>query len=104
MFVFIHHVLHTFYLNLSISFSYVPAQSAVAIEFTDCILQRGKIPRPNKCPGYDTEQSDGEASVILELLGNVEYFFIPIAPRSTLAQSGSTWLILSMAKIEQFDI
>ena len=31
-------------------------------------LQRGKTP-PNKCPGYDTKQSDGEVPVILELWG-----------------------------------
>ena len=36
----------------------------------------------NKCPGYDTKQSDGA-------LGNAEYF-IAIAPRSTLTWSGRT--------------
>ena len=39
-------------------------------------LQRGKT--PNESPGYDTKQSDCEVPVIA------------IAPRSTLAQSGST--------------
>ena len=29
-------------------------------------LQRGKTP-PNKCSGYGTKQSDGEASIMLEL-------------------------------------
>ena len=29
-------------------------------------LQRGKT-STNECPGYDTKQSDGEASVMLEL-------------------------------------
>ena len=33
-------------------------------------LCRGvRPPLPNKCPGYDTKQSDGEASVLLELRG-----------------------------------
>ena len=32
-------------------------------------LQRGKTPHPNKCPGYDTKQSTGEASLMLELWG-----------------------------------
>ena len=33
-------------------------------------LQRGKTPPPlNKCPGYDTKQSEGEATVMLELWG-----------------------------------
>ena len=46
---------------------------------------------PNDCPGYDTKQSDGEVPAMLELMGNMEYPFIAIAPRSTLARSGSTW-------------
>ena len=47
----------------------------------------GVRPPPNKRPGYDTKQSDGEAPV----MGNVEYPFITIVPRSTLVWSGSTW-------------
>ena len=35
----------------------------------------------NECPEYDTKQSDSEA------LENIEYPFIAIAPRSTLAWS-----------------
>ncbi len=42
---------------------------------------------PRECLGYDTKQSDGEVPV---MLGNVEYPFIAIAPRSTLAWRGST--------------
>ena len=30
-------------------------------------LQRGKNPRNNECPVYDSKQSDGEVSVMLEL-------------------------------------
>ena len=30
-------------------------------------LQRDKTPPPNKYPGFDIKQFDGEASVILEL-------------------------------------
>ena len=41
------------------------AQSAGAAEYR-LHLCRG-IRRPNKCPGYDTKQSDGETSVMLEL-------------------------------------
>ena len=52
-------------------------------------VQRGKTP-PNECPGYDSKQPDGEASVILEVWGNAEYPFIAIVPRSILARSGST--------------
>ena len=32
-------------------------------------LQWSKTHHPNECPGYDTKQSDGEASVTLELKG-----------------------------------
>ena len=32
-------------------------------------MQRGKSPPTNECPGYDTKQSDGEVSVMQELLG-----------------------------------
>ena len=39
---------------------------------------------------YDSKQSDGEVPVMLPSR-NVEYPFIAIAPRSFLAQSGSTW-------------
>ena len=35
------------------------AQSTGAVEYTDCTS--------NKCPGYDTKQSDGEAPGMLEL-------------------------------------
>ena len=65
------------------------AQLAGAIEYTNCISTEG-LDSPNECPGYDIQQSDGEASVMLELLGNVECPFIAIAPRSTLAWSSST--------------
>ena len=44
-----------------------PAQSSGAVEYTDCISAEGVRSSPNKCPGYDTKQSDGEAPVILEL-------------------------------------
>ena len=44
------------------------AQSAGAVEYTDQHLYRGIKP-PNESPGYDSEQSDGEAPVMLELWG-----------------------------------
>ena len=36
------------------------AQSARAVEYTDCISEEGKD-TPNECPGYDAKQSDGES-------------------------------------------
>ena len=66
------------------------AQLAGAIEYTNCISAEGED-SPNESPEYDTKQSDGEASVMLELWGMFEYPFIAIAPGSSLAWSGSTW-------------
>ena len=60
------------------------AQFAGAVECTDCSSAEG-YDLPNECPRYDTKQSDGEVPVMLGLWG------IAIAPRSTLARSGSTW-------------
>ena len=38
-------------------------QSAGAVKYTDCISVEGEEPLPNKCPGYDTKQSNFEALV-----------------------------------------
>ena len=63
------------------------AQSAGAVEYTDCISAEGFS--QNECPGYNTKQwwDSSNAGV----LRNAKYYFIAIALRSTLAQSGSTW-------------
>ncbi len=45
------------------------AQSAGAVEYTDCFSAEGKTPPPNGCPVYDTKQSDGEIPAMLELWG-----------------------------------
>ena len=46
------------------------AQSAGAVEYTDCFSAEGEdLPPPNECPGYDTKQSDGEVPAVLELRG-----------------------------------
>ena len=43
-------------------------QLAEAVEYTDCFFADGVKPTsPNKCPGYDTKQIDGEVPVMLEL-------------------------------------
>ena len=54
-------------------------------------LCRGVRPHPNQCPGYDTKQSVGEGSSNTGALGNAEYPFIAIVPRSTQSRSGNTW-------------
>ena len=40
-----------------------------AVEYTDCNLCRGVRPLYQRVSWYDTKQSDGEASVMLELWG-----------------------------------
>ena len=61
------------------------AQFAGTVEYTDCTSAE-RLNSPNECPRYDTKQFHGEAIV----MGNAEYPFIAIAPRSTLSRSGST--------------
>ena len=40
------------------------AQSAGAVEYTDCFSAEG-YPPTNECPRYDTKQSDGEVPAVL---------------------------------------
>ena len=64
-------------------------------------LQRGKTPLLNKCPRYDTKQSDGEAS-ILELWGMWSTPSLPLLQGSpgTVAHDRD----LSVGQVELFDI
>ena len=72
---------------------------ARAVEYADCISAEGED-YPNECP----KQSDGEASVIMELSGMWSISSLPSLP-------GPLWLrvvapdrVLSMGQMEQFDI
>ena len=60
------------------------AQLVGAVEYTES----REIPYPNQCPGYDIKQTDGESPD----LGNVEYSFIAIAPKSTLTWQSYLWV------------
>ena len=53
-------------------------------------LQRD-TPRAMSVLDMTLKKSEDEFPVILELLGNAEYPFIAIAPRSTQARNGSIW-------------
>ena len=64
-------------------------QSAGTAKYTDCISEEG-LDSPKECPGYESTQTDGEVPVMLDLRGMQSIPFITIAPRSTLARSGST--------------
>ena len=79
------------------------AQSAGAVQYTDCITVEGQNPA-NEYPGYDMKQSDVVAPVMLELWGMW-------SSPSWLLLPGSLWLwvvasnrALSIGQIELFDI
>ena len=76
-------------------------QLARIVEYTDAPLQGSKTP-PNKCPGYDTKQSDGEASIMLELLGMQSTPFIAIALWPGMVAPNDR--VQSMGQTELFDI
>ena len=80
------------------------AQLAGHEEYTNCISAKGYPTSPNKCPGYETKQSDGEASAMLELWGMQSTFSLQL-------RSGPLWpevvapdRVLSMGQIELFVI
>ena len=52
---------------------------AVAVEYTDCISV-DVWDSPNKCSGYDTKQSDDEASLTQELWGMSSIPLSPLLP------------------------
>ena len=45
------------------------AQSAGAVEYTNCTSAEGYDPTPNECPEYVTKQSDGKVPAVLQLWG-----------------------------------
>ena len=66
--------------------------------YTDCFSVERKD-FPNECPSYDSKQSDGEASVMMELWGIRSTSSLPLHP-------GPLWLgvvapdrVLSMGQI-----
>ena len=55
------------------------AQPARGVEQTDCTSAEGKTPATS-VPGYDTKQSGGEVSVMLELWGMQSTSLLPSLP------------------------
>ena len=74
-----------FLVNITVS------RSAETVEYTDCTSAEGYSTPRNECPGYETKQSYWWGSSNAGALGNAEHSFIALTPRSTPAQSGSTW-------------
>ena len=55
------------------------AQSVGAAKDTNCVSAEEQD-SPYECPRYDTKQSDGEASVMLVLLGMRSIYSLPLLP------------------------
>ena len=84
------------------SLKWNPAQLAVAEEYTDCISVDPT--HSNEGPGYDIKQSDGEVSVILEFWGMRSTPSLPSLPGPLFPGVVALERILSLGKIEPFDI
>ena len=66
-----------------------------AVEYTDGFFAEG-YDSSNECPGYDTKQSDGEVSVMLELWGmrsipSLPSLPVPLWPRVVVPDKGSIY-------------
>ena len=79
------------------------AKSAGAAKYTDYISAQQED-SPNECPGYDTKQSDGEASVMLEPWGMQTTPSLPSLPGPLRLRVIAPNRALSMGQIEVFDI
>ena len=66
------------------------AQSAGAVEYIDCTSAEDKVP-PHEFPDMTHKTIWWSDSSNAGAFENAEYPFPTIAPRSTLARSGSTW-------------
>ena len=77
------------------------AQSAEAVEYTDCTSEKGWDPSPNECPRYDTKQSDGKVPVMLDLLGMQSTPSLPLLPGPLRPGTAAPDRALSMGEIEQ---
>ncbi len=89
-------------LSLSLSLSLSLAQSVGAVEYTDCISAEEQNSL-NECPRYDTKQSDGEATVMLELWGMRSTSLLPLLPGPLWPRVEAPDRVLSMGQIELFD-
>ena len=65
------------------------------------LLCRGGRPPTNKCPDYDTKQSNGKVPVMLELWEMQSIHSLPSLPGSLWPQMIAHDMILSMGQIEQ---
>ena len=64
------------------------------------LLSRGVQPPPNKCPGYDTKQSDGEVPIMPVLWGTWSTPSLPSLPGLLRPRVVASDRVLSMGQIE----
>ena len=75
------------------------------MEYTECVSAEGQDLRYiNECPGYDTKQSDGEISIMLELRGMRSTPSLPSLPGPLWPVVVAPDRVLSLVKIQLFDI
>ena len=75
------------------------AQSTGAAKYTDCISAE-EYNSPNECRGYDTKQSDAEASVMLDLWGMQSTPSLPLLLGPLWPRVIAPDRVLSMGQIE----
>ena len=80
------------------------AQLGGDVEYIDCFSAEGVKTPPNECPEYDTKQSDGEAPVMVELLGMLSIPLLPLLPDSLGPGVVAFDSFQSMSQIELLDI
>ena len=73
------------------------------VENANYISSKG-VSFPNECLGYEAKQSEGEASVMLELLGMWHTPSMPSPPRPFWARVVAPDRVLSMAQRELCDM
>ena len=74
-----------------------------AVEYTECIFEEGQD-SPNEYPEYDIKQSDGEAPVMLELWGMQSSPSLPSLQGAFWPGAVAFDRVLSMRRVELFDI
>ena len=72
------------------------AQSAGTVEYADC----GAVKLPQKCPRYNTKQSDGEVPVMLERWGRWSTPSLPALPDPLWPRVMAPEKDISMGQIE----
>ena len=96
--------MHIMISSIPIKYKKYLAQLARVVEYFDCILSRRIRTSPMVCAGYNIKQSDGGAPVILGLWRMRSTPSLPLLPGSLWTGMVAAGRVLSMGRIELFDI